>query len=869
AGREFAGQGTTCLDDPCESGVGACCNSGSCDDVSPEECAADGGEWLGAGTNCAGGLCAPGACCLPGACEDTVQFECDDLEGTFVAGTDCAIGSCDVVESCPADSLFAQTPDDAFAFTAFLSENAAGFQRWDRFVDVPGAIEAVRWFGFDLIFSGGDFDECEDFLNQFQIDFHEDDGGMPGRVVCSYFEVAENTPTSGDFQGFVLNEYNLTLPTACALTHGWISIVGDGLVQCWFYWMSSSDGDGTSICDNCVNPNEVSDLSFCLTGEAGGVFGACCDEATGMCTDGVEISDCTALDERFVVDATCESIDPPCDPITGACCFGDGACSVIGEISCADQGGNWLGGASVCDDCPPIGACCQGNACTLLTEPDCASEILDWLGPGTTCEECPEVPVCPGDSLFGQSPDSPKGDITAGTSEETAGFKRFDDFMDVGGAIETLTWWGLDLDHIEGTNNFEECVESDPTFEITFHVDAAGVPGDTVCSYILTSTYTPTGVLYEGAELNEYSVELDPPCVVPTGWVSIVGQGDPDCWFLWMSAGPGASYCQGCAGAFQSFNLAICMDGTEGGVFGACCDDVAATCDDQIEITACLDPALRFEADQFCEDIDPPCGVIIGACCRPDSVCDSTEQDECDAQGGSWLGADTSCVQCPCVLSCESTGSDEGEPPCKPGYLDLFNGGCDALIPFFSPIEFCKPICGESGVFEFGDDFIPDEDWYEVFVKETTELTWTVEAEFSVGVWIIDGNGGCASAAVLDSLGSDECDSVSVSAVVDPGLYWLVVSPMATGDLEQCGARYVATLTRPAMCFGDFDGDGAIKLADYAVLAECMAGPNALPAPAPPITSEDCLATFDLDFDDDVDLADFGRFAGIFEGTPP
>ena len=41
---------------------------------------------------------------------------------------------------------------------------------------------------------------------------------------------------------------------------------------------------------------------------------------------------------------------------------------------------------------------------------------------------------------------------SAGTSERSAGFTRFEDFSGVAGPIEEVTWWGLDLDHI-GNND--------------------------------------------------------------------------------------------------------------------------------------------------------------------------------------------------------------------------------------------------------------------------------------------------------------------------------------------------------------------------------------------------------------------------------
>jgi hypothetical protein len=62
SGREFAGAGTMCIDDPCGAGIGACCLAGNCTYVSPEDCDAAGGVWRGAGTDCTQGLCVLGSC---------------------------------------------------------------------------------------------------------------------------------------------------------------------------------------------------------------------------------------------------------------------------------------------------------------------------------------------------------------------------------------------------------------------------------------------------------------------------------------------------------------------------------------------------------------------------------------------------------------------------------------------------------------------------------------------------------------------------------------------------------------------------------------------------------------------------------------
>jgi hypothetical protein len=56
---------------------------------------------------------------------------------------------------------------------------------------------------------------------------------------------------------------------------------------------------------------------------------------------------------------------------------------------------------------------------------------------------------------------------------------------------------------------------------------------------------------------------------------------------------------------------------------------------------------------------------------------------------------------------------------------------------------------------------------------------------------------------------------------------------------------------------GDFDLDGAVTPADFALAAGCLSGPGAWPAPPDPVTADECLWGSDFDGDADVDLADF------------
>lgn len=574
--------------------------------------------------------------------------------------------------------------------------------------------------------------------------------------------------------------------------------------------------------------------------------GACCAELTCVMTDAYRC----LMGARDFQGAGTDCADDPCAISVGACCVVD-ECSIVEEDECLAADGTWLGPGSNCvlDPCD-LGACCLGEECLDGPQYECAAAGGEFI-PGAACETdpCAEPDDCPPGSLYSQTKDGPD-DFNGYTSEASTGIIRFDDFFGAAGSIEGVLWWGFDL-IFDGTG-FIECEELDPPFDITFYTDAGGYPGPAVCSYTLIASRTPLGITYLGAELNEYKAVLPEPCVLVNGWVSIVGRGDPDCRFMWLSGGRGRSYCEGCFAPWEAEDLSFCLTGPVGGVFGACCDDTTAMCTDDVDITQCVEADQRFSPGKPCDDLEPACGIVLGACCFDDASCSLEIETDCQDLGGNWLGGWTLCERCPCLTPCPGGGVAEGEPVCYDGYEDLFNGGCDGAVEAFSPIALCEAVCGQSGVFVKDGDFVPDYDWYEIEITTATLLTWTVEAEFEVGAWVIDGRAGCAGAVILGAQGQFECTPASVTVAVDPGTYWLVVGPLAASDAATCGAHYVARATASGGCPGDCDGDGTVTLADYPLFEACMLGPDGGVEPG-------CTCA-DINGDGAVDLQDGAGF---------
>ena len=113
----------------------------------------------------------------------------------------------------------------------------------------------------------------------------------------------------------------------------------------------------------------------------------------------------------------------------------------------------------------------------------------------------------------------------------------------------------------------------------------------------------------------------------------------------------------------------------------------------------------------------------------------------------------------------------------------------------------------------------------------------------------------------------DACDSCSGlwrggASGIDPETSAPIVVYSRGSQFRVDTVVHVARLVPPT---GDSDGDGDVDLIDFGSFAGCLNGANQLPNAYPGI--DECLNAFDFNLDGDVDLQDFLEFQTAFSGS--
>lgn len=155
------------------------------------------------------------------------------------------------------------------------------------------------------------------------------------------------------------------------------------------------------------------------------------------------------------------------------------------------------------------------------------------------------------------------------------------------------------------------------------------------------------------------------------------------------------------------------------------------------------------------------------------------------------------------------------------------------------------------------------------FIDYTTVEGWTGALGGSnndgIDPLLVDVDGADNVIGTLD----DNARLLPQSPVIDAGSNGLLPIGISL-DFDRHPRIFGSVVDRGAFerVSGDFDHDGDIDEFDYAVLADCLAGPDASPAPQIPVTTQQCLDIFDADQDLDVDLLDAKQFSELFGSQP-
>jgi len=251
---------------------------------------------------------------------------------------------------CPANTMYGQIPmDPGGAWGAYTSSVTSQFtyKCYENFFNLPDKIGDIHWWGLSLFFNPYyGWQLCDPTGMTFDIGFYLDAAGHPGTQVCSY-TVAPTITDVGPFSWAELYYFSVSdLVPCCVLGNGWVSIQGQlHPADCAFLWLNSPTGDASSYQDQGGSLVQLgTDLAFCLTGgDCPQIFGACCDDYTGVCNDGVEWGNCMPP-LRFTPDTLCADLTPLCG-IRGACCDAGLNCIFTGfESQCDAVSGRFFPG---------------------------------------------------------------------------------------------------------------------------------------------------------------------------------------------------------------------------------------------------------------------------------------------------------------------------------------------------------------------------------------------------------------------------------------------------------------------------------------------------------------------------------------------
>ena len=487
------------------------------------------------------------------------------------------------------------------------------------------------------------------------------------------------------------NEFGANGQTGCA-----ISTIGD--LQCWQANPNGGFGFGSiqTVASNAAyrvlggsgNPCDLPLPPACQADVNG---------ANGVPDGIVGVDDVLMIIETYGQSGNGDSRPQgDCAPLPNGDCTVD----VNDLLLCIEQYGS---------DCAPRGACCFGvDGCTEdQTEADCSDLAGQWLGQGSSCATCVSGACCLGDSSCIQAVP--------------------EDCFNAGGAYQ---------------GDSSTCGNCPP------------VPDNNDCSGALDIgngglvAFDNTGATTSG--------DIIDPCDADTPARQIY----QDLWYSVTADVDGNLIVSSCDAT--TLDTVIAVYDSCGGTVLACNDD-GAECADftsflSIPASAGDTYIVRFGSYAWNDTASFEATIEVtpetpGACCIGNIDCyDGLVPTDCDAFGGVYQGADTTCDSISCGWAgCESTDTPEGVP-CQEdtdaaGANADPNGGLNVDPPVYGNISDGETICGSASTFlcagcsaDGTDATYRDTDWYLFSNPEGGEYTVEAGGQGPLLVGIVDLN---------------------------------------------------------------------------------------------------------------------------------
>ena len=152
------------------------------------------------------------------------------------------------------------SPDDVWY--ASNSSTDAGFDRAE-YIGLDSVSTVTVW-GFKAYFDGSQWSSCDTDM-EFSIRSYSDAGGLPGKLLHEQLNTVPNAIATGILYAglYELIQFELEFVDT-NVEHLSIQAETEDL-DCWFLWMSSSEGDGSSALNTGGNWSvEIIDLSICI-----------------------------------------------------------------------------------------------------------------------------------------------------------------------------------------------------------------------------------------------------------------------------------------------------------------------------------------------------------------------------------------------------------------------------------------------------------------------------------------------------------------------------------------------------------------------------------------------------------------------------